>query len=92
MKEVLMNKLQGKKALFWLDGVLPIMPILTFVLFGIIAYNLNLESGYGWFAVLVPISFSVLWGVWHYAVRSKLNIIEKQPWIWRFLDKVQDMV
>jgi hypothetical protein len=83
MKQTTINKLKSKTALFWLDGFLPLTPILSFVIIGIIFSSLNISTNAGWLAVIIPISFTGIWAVWYYAIRSKLNIPETQPLFWR---------
>ena len=79
----MIKKLKSKTALFWLDGVFPLTPLLSFIVMGLIFSSIDPLGSIGWLAILVPISLSGLWAVWYYAIRSKLNIPEKQPLFWR---------
>lgn len=72
-----------KFSLIWLDRVLPVLPIILFVISGIIGYTNNITGVGAWILVAAPVIFSGLWVIWHYVERPKLNLPEQKPLFWK---------
>ena len=83
MKEKTIKVLKNKNVLFILDKILPCLPLVSFLIIGMIFSHYNVTTQIGWLAIIVPILFFAKWAVWIYKVRPTLNLPEKKSSFWK---------
>ncbi len=64
----------NKKLLFLLEKVLPITPILLFVIIGIIGYTLSIDTSL--IGIILSVLFVGLWAVWYVLIRPRYDFLK----------------